>query len=172
MGDPSRTTAGARHATVSAAIEPVLASLGLDLEDLEIQASGRRRRVCVVVDRDGGIDLDGIAEASRAVSDALDESDAMGEDAYTLEMTSPGVDRPLTLPRHWRRNAGRRVRAHMVDGTVLDGRIRSADDLGVVLAVDTAAGAEGEERPVEWGQLVRGEVQIEFRRPGSDGEES
>lgn len=60
----------------------------------------------------------------------------------------------------------------MVDGTVLDGRIRSADDLGVVLAVDTSAGAEGEERPVEWDSLVRGEVQIEFRRPGSDGEES
>lgn len=174
MSDPSRASSGAaaRSAAIASAIEPVLASLGLDLEDLEVQAAGRRRRVCVVVDRDGGIDLDGIAAASRAVSDALDASDAMGDDAYTLEITSPGVDRPLTLPRHWRRNAGRRVRAHMTDGTALDGRIRSADDLAVVLDVDTSDGAEAAERRAEWSELVRGEVQIEFRRPGSDGEES
>lgn len=163
MNSPSRVSQAVRSA-----IEPVLASLGLDLEDAQVQASGRRRRVCIVVDRDGGIDLDGIAEASRAVSDALDASDAMGDDAYTLELTSPGVDRPLTLPRHWRRNIGRRVRAHTNDGDVIEGRIRDADDDAVVLAMDTPAGAEAEERRIACDDLGRGEVQIEFRRAGQE----
>lgn len=167
MGASSHAS-GARGPAASAvrnAIEPVLSGLGLDLEDLDVQPAGKRRRVCVVVDRDGGIDLDGIAEASRAVSDALDASDAMGSDAYVLEVTSPGTDRPLTLPRHWRRNVGRRVRAQFAGGEVLEGRIREVDDDGVMLAVDTAAGAEAQDRRASWDQLVSGTVQVELRRP-------
>ena len=148
-------------------LEPVVAALGLDLEDVSAQASGRRRRVSVVVDRDGGIDLDGIAEASRAVSDALDDSDAMGDDPYTLEVTSPGIDRPLTLPRHWRRNVGRRVRLHAVDGSMVEGRIREVDDAGVLLLTDEGSKAESAERLISWPDVVRGEVQVEFRRPDS-----
>ena len=89
MSDASRLS---RSAAVRTVIAPVVSALGLDLEDVDVQASGKRRRVCVVVDRDGGVDLDGIAATSRAVSDALDASDAMGDDAYTLEVTSPGID--------------------------------------------------------------------------------
>lgn len=169
MVTPSRAS---DEAPVRSAIEPVLVSLGLDLEDLDVQASGRRRRVCVVIDRDGGIDLDGIAAASRAVSDALDGSDAMGDAPYTLEITSPGVDRPLTLARHWRRNTGRRVSAHLADGSVVEGRIRSTDDDGVTLAIDTRSGAETEERRMAWRDLARGEVQVEFRRPDPGEKES
>jgi ribosome maturation factor RimP len=150
-------------------VEPVVATLGLDLEDLDVQASGRRRRVSVVVDRDGGVDLDGIAEASRAVSDALDASDAMGDDPYTLEVTSPGVDRPLTLPRHWRRNVGRRVRLHLRDGSVIEGRVRDVDDDGVVLATDIKGKPESIERRIPWADVVRGEVQVEFRRAEPSG---
>ncbi len=169
MAPPSRTSI---DGAVRAAIEPVLASLGLDLEDVQVQASGRRRRVCVIVDRDGGVDLDGIAETSRAVSDALDAADAMGDEPYTLEVTSPGVDRPLTLPRHWRRNTGRRVRALMTDGTAIEGRVLGVDDDAVVLVADTPAGAEAQEQRIAWEDLSRGEVQIEFRRPGQGQEES
>lgn len=167
MGRPSR---GARDGAgsggdVRSLLEPVVTALGLDLEDLDVQASGRRRRVSVVIDRDGGVDLDGIAAASRAVSDALDASDAMGDDPYTLEVTSPGVDRPLTLPRHWRRNMGRRVRVHLADGSTVDGRIREVDDNGVLVAVDVKGKPESMERRTPWAEVVRGEVQVEFRRP-------
>lgn len=146
-------------------LEPVMSGLGLDLEGIDVQASGKRRRVCVIVDRDGGIDLDGIAEASRAASDALDQADAMGDAPYTLEVTSPGVDRPLTLPRHWRRNVGRRVRVVLADGTTWDGRILGADDDELVVAIDEAG-----ERRTPWTNVVRGEVQVEFRRPDQEGD--
>ena len=87
-------------------LEPVVAALGYDLEDVTAQRAGSRQLLRVVVDGDGGISLDDIAEVSQAVSAALDESDPMGEAPYDLEVTSPGVSRPLTLPRHWRRAAG------------------------------------------------------------------
>lgn len=168
MGRPSRgsTESAGRADDVRSVLEPAVVALGLDVEDLDVQASGRRRRVSVVIDRDGGVDLDGIAAASRAVSDALDASDVMGDDPYTLEVTSPGVDRPLTVPRHWRRNIGRRVRVHLVDGSTLEGRVRDVDDDGgVLLAVDVKGKPESAERRTPWGDLVRGEVQVEFRRP-------
>lgn len=178
MGRPSRP---AGHPSVHTVVEPVVCALGLDLEELDVQASGRRRRVSVVVDRDGGIDLDGIAEASRAVSDALDSSDAMGDEPYTLEVTSPGIDRPLTLPRHWRRNTGRRVRLHGTDGAVIEGRIRAADDDAVTISADAPGAAECDERRMPWSDISRGEVQVEFRRQvgtaesdaesGADGED-
>ena len=95
--------------TLRALLAPVVEGLGLDLEDVEVTAAGRRRRVCVVVDRDGGIDLDAVADVSKSVSDVLDASDALGSAPYVLEVTSPGVDRPLTQPRHWRRARGRLV---------------------------------------------------------------
>lgn len=167
MGRPSRDAedSAGRSGAVRSVVEPAVAGLGLDLEDLDVQASGRRRRVSVVVDRDGGVDLDGIASVSRAVSDALDASDAMGDDPYTLEVTSPGIDRPLTLPRHWRRNIGRRVRLHATDGTSLEGRVREVDDDGILLAVDAKGKPESVERRTPWSEVVRGEVQVEFRRP-------
>ena len=168
MGRPSRgsrDSASGAASEVRSVLEPVVAALGLDLEDIDVQASGRRRRVSVVIDRDGGVDLDGIAAASRAVSDALDASDAMGDDPYTLEVTSPGVDRPLTLPRHWHRNIGRRVRMHLVNGSALEGRVRDVDDDdGVLLAVDAKGKPESVERRTPWSDVVRGEVQVEFRR--------
>ncbi len=172
MGQSSRPP---RDPAVRAVVEPAVISLGLDLEDLDVQAAGRRRRVCVVVDRDGGIDLDGIAEVSRAVSEALDSSDAMGDDPYTLEVTSPGVDRPLTLPRHWRRNVGRRVTLHAADGSVLHGRISGADDDAVTVAVDTGSQAESKDRTLAWAQVQRGDIQIEFKRadaPRPDAKEA
>lgn len=171
MGRPSRVGSDAAtggNAAMRALVDPVVAALGLDLEDLEVQTAGRRRRVSVVVDRDGGIDLDGIAEASRAVSDALDSSDAMGDDPYTLEVTSPGIDRPLTLPRHWRRNIGRRVRLHATDGSAIEGRIRDVDDDSVTLDADAKGKPESAERRTPWGDVSRGEVLVEFRRPRGD----
>ena len=88
------------------------------------------------VDKDGGVTLDDVADATREVSRVLDDSDVMGEQPYTLEVTSRGVDKPLTLPRHWRRNQTRLVTATLADGTTITGRITSSDDAAACLDVD------------------------------------
>ena len=143
-------------------LEPVVAAAGYDLEDVTVTAAGRRSVVRVVVDRDGGVDLDAVADVSRAVSDALDARDVMGEAAYTLEVSSPGVDRPLAQPRHWRRSVGRLVRVPLRDGGELTGRVVEADDATVRLDVD------GERRQVSYDALGTGKVQVEFTRAGED----
>ncbi|MER6944749.1 ribosome maturation factor RimP [Nonomuraea sp. NPDC000554] len=143
-------------------LEPVVGAEGLDLEDVTITQAGKRRLLRVIVDRDGGVSLDDVAEVSQAVSTALDEDDAMGHVAYTLEVSSPGVDRPLTEPRHWRRAAKRLVKAELKDGTVVEGRVRSADDSAVELDVDGAV------RALDYQDLTRGRVQVEFRRFDDD----
>ncbi|MCK2219639.1 ribosome maturation factor RimP [Actinomadura sp. ATCC 31491] len=147
-------------------LEPVVSAEGLDLEDITVTQAGRRRVLRVIVDRDGGVSLDDVADVSQAVSAALDEDDSMGQAAYTLEVSSPGVDRPLTEPRHWRRAAKRLVKAELRDGTVVEGRITAADDGGVELDVAGAA------RRIEYEDLARGRVQVEFRRIDDvDGDE-
>ncbi|MEU8355228.1 ribosome maturation factor RimP [Nonomuraea sp. NPDC048882] len=147
-------------------LEPVVSAEGLDLEDVTVTQAGKRRLLRVIVDRDGGVSLDDVADVSQAVSTALDDTDAMGQAAYTLEVSSPGVDRPLTEPRHWRRAAKRLVKAELRDGTVMEGRIMTADDTGVDLDVEGAA------RRLDYESLTRGRVQVEFRRfDDVDGDE-
>ena len=138
-----------------------LSSLGVDLEAVELGSAGRRRMLRVAVDKDGGPTMDDLAEATRQVSRLLDDSDVMGEQPYTLEVSSRGVDRPLTLPRHWRRNRGRLVKVDRVDGAPLTGRITSADDEGATLDVS------GQAQQVPYAEVRRARVQIEFKP--SDG---
>ena len=150
---------------------PVVSATGSDLEDVSVSAAGKRSVVRVVVDRDGGISLDDVADVSKAVSEALDELDeaepgALGA-SYVLEVSSPGVDRPLTAPRHWRRNVGRLVKAVRREGGDLTGRLLAADaedDVGVRLEVS------GAEQAVPYAALVRGLVQVEFSRAEADEE--
>jgi ribosome maturation factor RimP len=153
--DPSR-------ARLLQLLTPVVEGAGHDLEDLTVSPAGRRRVVRVVVDKDGGSTLDDIAEVSRAVSDLLDEVEDQEPQllggAYVLEVSSPGVDRRLTLPRHWRRNTGRLVAAHLADGSTVTGRVLSADELEVVLDVD------GTEQHLVLAQITAGAVQVEFNR--------
>ena len=105
-----------------------IGSLGLDLEAVDLSNAGKRRVLRVAIDKDGGVTMDDIADATREVSRVLDETDAMGQQAYTLEVSSPGVDRPLTLPRHWRRNTGRLVKVVLDEGDPVTGRITETDD--------------------------------------------
>lgn len=113
-------------------VETTVSSLGLDLEALELTPAGKKRVLLVAVDRDGGVGIDDITDATRALSEVLDSTEVMGEQPYTLEVTSRGVDRPLTQPRHWRRNEGRLVRLRLVaDDSSVDGRIGASDDSGV-----------------------------------------
>ncbi|WP_372730145.1 ribosome maturation factor RimP, partial [Nocardioides sp.] len=120
---------------IEAELVDPLGALGLDIEAVEVTPAGKRRIVRIAVDQDGGVTLDDVADATRAVSEVLDESDVLGEQPYTLEVTSRGVDRPLTLPRHWRRNTDRLVAVHLTDDTDLTGRITTSDDAGVTLDV-------------------------------------
>ena len=135
-----------------------VSALGLDLEAVDLSSAGQRRVLRVAVDKDGGVTLDDIAEATRAVSQALDSRDLMGARAYTLEVSSPGVDRPLTLPRHWRRNAGRLVKVSRHAGEPVVGRITACDDEGAVLDVDGAT------QRVPYGDVQKAKVQIEFTK--------
>lgn len=152
-------------------LEPVVAALGYDLEEVLASRVGSRQVLRLVVDADGGITLDDVAEVSQAVSAALDEAGVAGESPYDLEVTSPGVGRPLTEPRHWRRNLGRLVTAQ-AGGQELTGRIVEADDAGVVLELPgRKPGTKGERRAFGYAQLGKGRVQVEFNRPGLEGGE-
>ena len=153
-------------------LEPVVAGLGYDLEEVNAQRAGSRQLLRVVVDGDGGITLDDIAEVSQAVSAFLDESNAMGEAAYDLEVSSPGVSRPLTLPRHWRRSVGRLVLVSLTAGGEVTGRVIAADEEGVTLELPgKKPGTTGGERRLAYAELGRGKVQVEFNRPGTKDDE-
>ena len=160
---PSRGSADAER--IVGLLEPAVAALGMDLEDVRISSAGRRRLLRIVVDADGGVSLDDMALASRELSATLDRAAAMGEASYTLEVSSPGVDRPLTEPKHWRRAVGRVVSAPLrsqpgtsataPDATVT-GRVAGADSSGVRIDVDGAS------REFGYSELGPGRIQIEF----------
>jgi ribosome maturation factor RimP len=147
-------------------LEPVVHAMNMDLESLKVTAAGRRRILRVVVDADGGVSLDDIALASRELSVKLDAATEMGDLPYTLEVSSPGVDRPLTQPRHWRRAIGRlvvaplRPQAPLHDGGTAagtaEGRIVSSSDSGVTLDHG------GKLREYAYAELGPGRVQVEF----------
>ncbi|MGY1617614.1 ribosome maturation factor RimP [Geodermatophilus sp. SYSU D00691] len=155
-------------------IQPVVDAAGFELEELVVTPAGRRSVVRVVVDHDDGVTLDDIAEVSRAVSAALDDNDGdLGRAPYVLEVTSPGVDRPLTEPRHWRRNTGRLVTVAVGPAGAAEqvtARVTGVDGDGVTLAVE-AQGKPGARkrapvpRQVPWALLGTGRVQVEFGRP-------
>ena len=156
-----------RAGAVGAVAEPILAAAGYDLEDVVILTPPGRRDVRVVVDRDGGASLDALAELSRTVGDALDAAGTMGDAAYELELTTPGIGRPLTLPRHWRRAVGRKVTVAYQDAgsaTTTSARVGPSDDDGVTL-VSAVKGRISEVR-VPYGAITAAEVDVDFSRPG------
>jgi ribosome maturation factor RimP len=140
-------------------LEPVVHAMDMDLESVKVASAGRRRVLRVIVDADGGVSLDDIALASRELSAELDDATVMGEQPYTLEVSSPGVDRPLTEHRHWRRAVGRLVTVTVTDSgssEPVSGRICAADADGVTLDVD------GARRHFAYTALGPGAVQVEF----------
>lgn len=144
-------------------LTPAVQATGHDLEDIAVSPVGKRRVVRLVVDRDGGSTLDDVAEVSRAVSAVLDAAEQDEPDllagAYVLEVSSPGVDRPLTEPRHWRRNLGRLVTATLTEGSAVTGRVLQADDVEVQLGL---ADKTGSIRTLLLAEVERGVVQVEF----------
>jgi ribosome maturation factor RimP len=144
-------------------LEPVVRAAGADLEDVAITRAGRRSLVRITVDADGGLNLDQVADLSRPVSDAIDSSDLMGADPWTLEVGTRGVATPLTLPRHWRRNVGRlvKVRGGLPTGDAeVVARLMAADEQSATLRDDDS----GTETVVALASVNRAVVQIEFQR--------
>jgi len=153
------------EARIAEVIRPVIAAAGMDLESVRVTAAGRRRLLRVVVDSDRGVSLDDATAISRELSAALDTVAVMGDFPYTLEVSSPGVDRPLTDHRHWRRAVGRLVRVTVTDSSgarPVSGRIAVADTDGVTLDV------EGSRRRFPYSVLGPGAIQVEFGHPPSE----
>src|SRR6201995_3340783 len=132
---PAAAGGAADESQIRDVLGPVVVAAGMDLESVRVSAAGRRRVLRVVVDSEQGVSLDDAATISRQLSAALDSTPVMGDFPYTLEVSSPGVDRPLTDPRHWRRSVGRLVQVTAADAGPISGRILAADADGVTLDV-------------------------------------
>lgn len=151
---------------ISELITPALQKAGYFLEDVNLVSPGQHRIVTVIVDGETGLNLDQVTVASKLVSELLDEASFMGETPFTLEVTSPGIDRPLTLPRHFAKNVDRLLKVTKNDGVVLTGRIRSNTQDDVTLEISEKK--EVKEVVISLAEIKRAMVEIEFNR--KDGE--
>ncbi|WP_216903088.1 ribosome maturation factor RimP [Nocardia alni] len=164
---------------VSQLVAALVESRGFDLEGVAVSAAGKdQARIVVTVDSDSASDLDAVADLSGAISEILDDAGDFGETPYQLEVSTPGVDRPLTLPRHWRRARGRKVRIRLLpqaqtpqgvtmgkDAGTFDGRVGEATDTDVALVLG------GKQKPhlahVPFADIELAVVQVEFSAPGA-----
>ncbi|NUR61968.1 MAG: ribosome maturation factor RimP [Catenulispora sp.] len=152
-------------------LEPAVAAAGYDLEAVRVSQVARRRRVEVTVDGDQGVSLDAVSELTRVVSDVLDGpegAEVMGEQPYLLEVSSPGTDRPLTLPKHWRRAKGRLVRSVLKNGGDLTGRVLDSDDESALLEISGKKKGQIEQRRLAFADVAKARVEIEFSRKDED----
>lgn len=136
-------------------LSPVVSDMGFVLEDLKVTSFGKRKLIAVIVDGESkNPNLDEVAGISRVISDLLDKSKNLGDQPFTLEVTTPGVDRPLHLPRHWKKNVGRLAEIELLDGTQFSGRINAVDGDKVQI----------EEQVFILDSIKCGKIQIEFNR--------
>ncbi|MEY4497736.1 MAG: hypothetical protein RLZZ364_1041 [Actinomycetota bacterium] len=147
---------------ISELITPALQQAGYFLEDVNLVTPGNHRIVTVIVDGETSLNLDQVTVASKLVSELMDEAPFMGETPFTLEVTSPGIDRPLTLPRHFAKNISRLLKVTKTDGVVVTGRITSNNDDSVTLSV--VEKRESKEVVVALAEIKRAVVEIEFNR--------
>ncbi|MFS8202104.1 ribosome maturation factor RimP [Streptomyces sp. CWNU-52B] len=151
-------------------LEPLVSSQGLDLEEIEVDSVGRKRVLRVVVDSDEGADLDAIADVSRALSAKLDETDAMGQGEYTLEVGTPGAERELREHRHYVRAAERLVKFQLTNGDELIARIGTVDDEGVDVEVPGVKGRKPTAKRLAFEDIAKARVQVEFSRKNKNDE--
>ncbi|MEY9969203.1 ribosome maturation factor RimP [Streptacidiphilus sp. MAP12-16] len=153
-------------------LEPLAVTAGVDLEEVTLSKVGGRRVLDVTLDADGGVDLDTVAELSRAFGEALDGPEGtavLGDGEYRLEVGSPGVDRLLTLPRHWHRARTRLVKAQLGAGGEVTGRVLESDEDGVLLEIPPVKGrGKATERRLAYAEIAKARVQVEFNRKGLD----
>ena len=145
-----------RKEEISAAITPALTALGFYLEDLNISSAGKRSLLTVIVDADRHLSLVEVTQATKAISEIVENIPALGATPFTLEVTSPGVDRPLTKPRHWRKNINRLVKIILQDGKEIKGRIKSASEISATI----------DEVEISYADIKRANLEIEFKQVG------
>ncbi|WP_326842229.1 ribosome maturation factor RimP [Streptomyces sp. NBC_01558] len=153
-------------------LDPLVTSQGFDLEEIEVESVGRKRVLRVVVDSDEGADLDAIADVSRALSAKLDETDAMGEGEYTLEVGTPGAERELKEHRHYVRATDRLVKFQLADGDDLIARILNVEDDGLDVEVPGVKGRKPTARRLAFEDIAKARVQVEFSRKDKKEEEA
>ena len=151
---------------ISEYITPALHKAGYFLEDVNLVSPGQHRIVTVIVDGESALNLDQVTVASKLVSELLDEATFMGETPFTLEVTSPGIDRPLTLPRHFAKNVDRLLKVTKIDGVVITGRILANTDSDLTLSVTEKKDVK--EVVISLGDIKRAQVEIEFNRKEGD----
>ena len=137
-------------------LDPLVQKAGFILEEVKVTPLGRRRQISVIVDgEERNPNLDEVASISRAISAQLDDYSGLGDSPFTLEVTSPGIDRPLTELRHWRKNLGRLVKILTKEDKEISGRIAEVQSGKV--RIDDAI--------FDFESIKRAQVQIEFNRP-------
>ena len=141
---------------ISAAITPALSDLGFYLEDITITSAGRRSMLTVIVDGDTHLSLDQVTVATKAISEVVENIQSLGQAPFTLEVTSPGLDRPLTKPRHWRKNIDRLVKIVLSDGKEIKGRVKDATEISATV----------DEQAVNFSDIKRATLEIEFKQVG------
>ena len=141
---------------ISAVITPALSDLGFYLEDITITSAGRRSMLTVIVDGDTHLSLDQVTVATKAISEIVENIQSLGQAPFTLEVTSPGLDRPLTKPRHWRKNIDRLVKIVLLDGKEVKGRVKDATEISATV----------DEQVVKFSDIKRATLEIEFKQVG------
>jgi len=141
---------------ISAVITPALSALGFYLEDLTITSAGRRSMLTVIVDGDTHLSLDQVTSATKAIGEIVESIQSLGDTPFTLEVTSPGLDRPLTKPRHWRKNIDRLVKVVLLDGKEVKGRIKAASEVSATVA----------ESEINFADIKRASLEVEFKQVG------
>lgn len=139
---------------VAAAITPAIESLGFYLEDINITSAGKRSMLTVIVDGDTHLSLDQVTVATKAISEIVENLPTLGNNPFTLEVTSPGLDRPLTKPRHWRKNQDRLIKVVLLDGKEVKGRIKKSTETSVTV----------DDQVINFADIKRATLEVEFKK--------
>jgi ribosome maturation factor RimP len=141
---------------IIAVITPALEALGFYLEEVTITSAGRRSMITIIIDGDTYLSLDQVTVATKAVGEIVEGIQSLGQTPFTLEVTSPGLDRPLTKPRHWRKNIGRLVKIVLLDGQEIKGRVKDVSQISTIVA----------EQVVKFSDIKRATLEVEFKQVG------
>ena len=141
---------------ISAVITPAINALGFYIEDITITSAGRRSLITVIVDGDTHLSLDQVTVATKAISEIMETISAVCDNSFTLEVTSPGLDRPLTKARHWQKNINRLVKVVLLDGSEIKGRIKDVKEVSATV----------DEKNINYSDIKRATLEIEFKQVG------
>lgn len=145
---------------ITAAITPIIEASNAYLEEVKITPVGKSKLLTVVVDSETHLSLDQVTVISKGISEIVELLPVLGENPFTLEVTSPGIDRPLTLARHWRKNKGRLVKVAFNDGSTIAGRIGECKEDSVLV----------DEKSILISKVKRAQIEIEFKSLSEDSE--